>query len=49
MNHFLSPNSFAADKDHLARFEQEAQANSALNHPNISENDKFRRKSELTD
>ena len=29
------PNSFSADKDRLARFEQEAQAASALNHPNI--------------
>ena len=29
------PISFSADKDRLARFEQEAQAASALNHPNI--------------
>ena len=29
------PISFSADKDRLARFEQEAQAASAINHPNI--------------
>lgn len=29
------PPDFAADKDRLQRFEQEAKATSALNHPNI--------------
>src|SRR5262245_20705648 len=31
----ILPSTLSADKDRLARFEQEAQATGALNHPNI--------------